>query len=102
MKDDRRCVSCRKVAPRAEFWRIVRQHPDHQVVLDQGMGRSVYLCPHPDCLKASRRKDRLSRALKKNVDDEIYQVLSDRLDQAQPSTIDEENLGSAVKVTSID
>jgi uncharacterized protein len=102
MKDDRRCVSCRKIAPRGEFWRVVRCASDHQVVLDQGMGRSVYLCPSADCLKTAQRKDRLSRALKTKVDQRIYQALSDRLDQVIPCALGEENLGSAIKMTPID
>jgi predicted RNA-binding protein YlxR (DUF448 family) len=27
VKDYRRCVSCRKVAAKSEFWRVVRSHP---------------------------------------------------------------------------
>jgi uncharacterized protein len=75
----RRCISCRKTAPKSEFWRIVRLHPAHTIVLDQGMGRSAYLCPTPDCLKAAKKKDRLSRVLKAPIPDQIYQTLHQRL-----------------------
>jgi uncharacterized protein len=79
VKDDRRCVSCRIVAPKSAFWRIVRCHCDQQVVLDQGMGRSAYLCPNANCLKAAQKKDRLSRALKTKVDAAVYHRLEQRL-----------------------
>lgn len=52
----RRCVVCRKVALKADFWRIVRVHPSQEVHLDEGMGRSAYLCPQIECLKAARKK----------------------------------------------
>jgi uncharacterized protein len=48
-------------------------------MLDQGMGRSVYLCPTADCLKAAQKKDRLSRALKATVDTALYRQLEERL-----------------------
>ncbi len=75
----RRCVSCRRVAPKAELWRVVRVYPDRQVCLDQGMGRSAYLCPQADCLRQAQKKSRLGRALKANVPEAIYQSLWQRL-----------------------
>ncbi|MBD2260822.1 YlxR family protein [Pseudanabaena sp. FACHB-2040] len=75
----RRCASCRKVAPKEEFLRIVRVYPNREIRLDQGMGRSAYLCPHPDCLQAAQKKNRLGRALKAAIPEEIYQMLWQRL-----------------------
>jgi uncharacterized protein len=80
VKDHRRCVSCRTVAPKSTFWRIVRCHPDRIVRLDQGMGRSVYLCPTLTCLKSAQKKDRLSRSLKTKVDATVYHRLEQRLE----------------------
>ncbi|MCU0541201.1 MAG: YlxR family protein [Oscillatoriaceae cyanobacterium Prado104] len=75
----RRCASCRKIAPKEAFWRAVRVYPSHQVQLDSGMGRSAYLCPEAECLKAAHKKNRLGRALKAPVPDELYQTLRQRL-----------------------
>lgn len=75
----RRCLACRKIAPREEFWRIVRLYPCHQVVLDQGMGRSVYLCPQSHCLAVARKKNRLAKALKAEVPEAVYNELMHRL-----------------------
>lgn len=75
----RRCVACRQLADKTELWRIIRTVPTHEVVLDQGMGRSAYLCPQADCLKAAQKKNRLSRALKAPVPDQIYATLWQRL-----------------------
>ncbi|MER3435502.1 MAG: DUF448 domain-containing protein [Leptolyngbya sp. ERB_1_1] len=74
----RRCLSCRKVAPKQEFLRVVRLHPSHEISIDSGMGRSVYLCPNPSCIQAAQKKDRLSRALKASVPPEIYQSLKQK------------------------
>jgi uncharacterized protein len=78
-KDDRRCVSCRKVAPRNEFWRIVRCYPAKEVKIDLGdtrlAGRSAYLCRTIECLQIAQKKNRLGRSLKALVDRDIYQKL---------------------------
>ncbi|MDX2096196.1 MAG: YlxR family protein [Leptolyngbyaceae cyanobacterium bins.59] len=75
----RRCVSCQKIAPRTEFWRIVRLHPSHELQLDEGMGRSAYLCPCEECLRIVQKKNRLSKVLKVPVSPDLYQALWSRL-----------------------
>ncbi|OCQ94358.1 hypothetical protein BCD67_06810 [Oscillatoriales cyanobacterium USR001] len=82
----RRCVSCRKVGPKEAFWRLVRLYPSHQVQLDRGMGRSVYLCPEAECLKVAQKKNRLGRSLKASVSNEIYQTLWQRLATSSPAS----------------
>ncbi len=78
-KDDRRCVSCRKVAPKSEFLRVVKCHPAKNVVVDLGdkilQGRSAYICPIDSCLQSAQKKNRLGKSLKAQVRDEIYQKL---------------------------
>ncbi len=73
------CASCRKIGTKEAFWRVVRLYPSHQVQLDRGLGRSAYLCPASDCLKAAQKKNRLGRSLKAPVSDELYQTLWQRL-----------------------
>lgn len=79
----RRCISCRKVASKQAFWRIVRvlsaQAASPSVQLDSGMGRSAYLCPQANCLQLAQKKNRLGRALKTTVADGLYQTLWQRL-----------------------
>lgn len=75
----RRCIVCRKTAPKPEFWRIVRVYPTQAIALDVGMGRSAYLCPSEECLKAAQKKNRLGKALKATVPDHIYDELTYRL-----------------------
>ncbi len=75
----RRCLSCRTVSPKQQFWRIVRVYPEGRVQLDQGMGRSAYLCPQASCLETARKKNRLGRSLKATVPEELYEILRQRL-----------------------
>ena len=80
----RRCLSCRKAAPKSVFWRVVRVHPSRLIQLDQGMGRSAYLCPTAACLKAAQKKQRLARVLKTAVPESIYETLWQRLEAIAP------------------
>ncbi|ABD00464.1 hypothetical protein SYN63AY4M2_09765 [Synechococcus sp. 63AY4M2] len=75
----RRCVGCRQLFPRSQLWRLVRQYDTHQVLLDQGMGRSAYLCRRLECLRAARRKHQMSRVLKAAVPDSLWQLLEQQL-----------------------
>lgn len=75
----RRCTICKKVAPKEAFWRVVRLSPSYMVQLDIGEGRSAYLCPQADCLKAAQKKNRLGISLKAPVPRELYQTLEERL-----------------------
>lgn len=75
----RRCISCRRVALKQEFWKIVRVYPSGQLQLEQGMGRSAYLCPQASCLQAAQKKNRLGRSLRKSVPEALYQTLWQRL-----------------------
>lgn len=75
----RRCVSCRRIAHRSELWRIVKLSPSGQIQLDQGQGRSAYLCPCRSCLQAAKKHKRLDRSLRSPLPDFIFQTLENRL-----------------------
>lgn len=75
----RRCISCRQVRLKEEFWQIVRVFPSSQVQLDQGMGRSAYICPQASCLSAAEKKNRLGRSLHATVPSALYKTLWQRL-----------------------
>jgi uncharacterized protein len=86
-KHHRRCISCRRVAERSEFWRVVAVAPTRQIQLDTGMGRSAYFCQNNDCLTGAGKKNRLGRALKAAVSpvlfEEIHQHFTIRLPQSK-------------------
>ncbi|HIK45324.1 MAG TPA: YlxR family protein [Leptolyngbyaceae cyanobacterium M65_K2018_010] len=92
----RRCVSCRRVGPKQEFWRLVRLAGGTTVCLDQGQGRSAYLCPRADCLRLAQRKNRLGRALKASLPETLWETLWQRLgetsqDPPPPPTAEEDD-----------
>ncbi len=74
----RRCVACRQLLDRRQLWRVIRDHQDG-VLLDEGMGRSAYLCPNEDCLEEARRRKRLQKALRCQVQDAVLEALDQRL-----------------------
>lgn len=74
----RRCVACRVLRDRNELWRVIRL-AEGGLALDQGMGRSAYLCPCSDCLEEARRRKRLQRGLRCAVPDALLDRLSARL-----------------------
>jgi len=78
MVGERRCISCRKLAPKSAFWRVVRT-ASGAVLLDRGMGRSAYICPNADCLHQAKHKKRLAKALKTEIPPQIFSELADRL-----------------------
>lgn len=78
----RRCISCRKVSLKDEFWRIVRVFPSGKVQLDRGMGRSAYICPSESCLYVAQKKNKLGRALRASVPESLYTTLWQRLSPA--------------------
>ncbi len=74
-KDERRCLSCGCIAPKDHFLRVVRNYPDHRITLDQGAGRSAYLCPNIQCLSIAQKKKKLGRSLHTPIPPEIYDQL---------------------------
>ena len=74
----RRCVTCRELLDRRRLWRVIRL-ADGGIALDQGMGRSAYLCPSRDCLEEARRRKKLQKGLRCQVADSIYAALEQRL-----------------------
>ena len=74
----RRCVTCRQLLDRQQLWRVIRDHQEG-VVLDEGMGRSAYLCPSEACLEEALRRKRLQKALRCQVPKSVVEVLQKRL-----------------------
>ena len=74
----RRCVTCRALLDRQQLLRVIRL-AEGGMALDQGMGRSAYLCPTESCFEEAKRRKRLQKALRCQVSDSIYPALEQRL-----------------------
>jgi predicted RNA-binding protein YlxR (DUF448 family) len=71
---------------RQQLWRIIRL-AEGGIGLDQGMGRSAYLCPNQVCLEEAKRRKRLQRALRCQVAETIVETLEQRLNtSADPAS----------------
>ncbi|MED5263527.1 MAG: YlxR family protein [Cyanobacteriota bacterium] len=77
----RRCVTCRQLLDRQQLWRVIRDHQEG-VVLDEGMGRSAYLCTNEACLEEALRRKRLQKALRCQVPNSVVEVLQKRLNHS--------------------
>lgn len=76
---------------RDTLWRVVRtiastdEHSNKsdikqfQIQLDNGMGRSAYVCKKLDCLQLAQKKNRLGRSLRTHIPPEIFDILKSRL-----------------------
>ena len=74
----RRCVTCRALPDRQQPLRVIRL-AEGGMALDEGMGRSAYLCPTESCFEEAKRRKRLQKALRCQVSDSIYAALEQRL-----------------------
>jgi uncharacterized protein len=80
----RRCISCRLIAPKVQFLRVVREHSTGDLELNQGMGRSAYICLTSDCILLAHKKKRLDRALRTTVPPDFYPKLWSCLKGEEP------------------
>ena len=76
----RRCVSCRELFDRRQLLRIIRLAGGAGVVMDEGMGRSAYVCASNACVEDARKRRKLQRALRVPVADSVYDALAKRLE----------------------
>ncbi|MBR1908102.1 YlxR family protein [bacterium] len=77
----RKCVGCGQIKNREEMIKITRRNTDGAIVINPDLktfGRSAYLCYNHDCIKKSFIKNRLSKVLKTQVNDELKGQLIDR------------------------
>ena len=84
---ERRCVACRRLADRSGFWRVIRLAKGG-LALDQGMGRSAYICPTLRCLEDTRKRRRLQKALRCPVPETLLSALADRLKPGNPAGVE--------------
>ncbi|RJG22332.1 RNase P modulator RnpM [Paenibacillus thiaminolyticus] len=74
----RKCVACQEMMPKKELIRVVRT-PEDEVLIDltgKKSGRGAYLCGKMSCFKLAHKSRALDRALKHQVQPEIYEQLA--------------------------
>lgn len=77
----RRCVGCGESKLKKELIRVVR-NKEGEISIDlngKANGRGVYICNSVDCFEKARKKKGLSRSLKAEVPNEVYENLLSEL-----------------------
>ena len=79
----RQCVGCREMKPKRELIRVVRS-PEGEIALDfrgNNPGRGAYICPDAKCLAKARKKNALGNAFGCQIPDEVYDQLTEQMEQ---------------------
>ena len=69
----RRCISCRTTFDRNNLLKITNDHK-LGIMLNQGMGRSAYICKSKKCYRDSKLKKKLQKALKSNFELDFFDI----------------------------
>ena len=67
------CISCRKTFDRKHLLKITKDH-NQGIFLQEGMGRSAYICKSKKCFSDSKIKKKLQKALKTSLDPEFIDI----------------------------
>ena len=69
----RKCAGCGQIKDRNEMLRLTREKTTGNVIVNPNskiFGRSAYLC-NKNCAEAAIKKNRLQKALKTNISEEL-------------------------------
>ncbi|NLJ79182.1 MAG: YlxR family protein [Tissierellia bacterium] len=75
----RKCIACYERKAKQELLRVVRSKEGHIDIDRVGKmnGRGAYICPTHNCLDRIEKNQQLSRALKADIPDELYDKIRD-------------------------
>ncbi len=69
----RKCISCRTTFDRNNLLKITNDHK-LGIMLNQGMGRSAYICKSKKCYTDSKLQKKLQKALKRNLSSNFFDI----------------------------
>ena len=69
----RKCISCKTTFDRRNLLRITNDHK-LGIMLNQGMGRSAYICKTKKCYTDSKIQKKLQKALKSILNPEFLDI----------------------------
>ena len=70
----RRCISCRTTFDRNNLFKITNDHK-LGIMLNQGIGRSAYICKSEKCYTDSKLQKKLQKALKSILNPDFFDIL---------------------------
>ena len=71
---ERKCAGCGKIKNRDELIKITKEKLHGDIVINHSnkiFGRSVYLCYNNACIEGAFKKNRISKALKASVAEDL-------------------------------
>ena len=69
----RKCISCRTTFDRKNLLKITNDHK-LGIMLNQGMGRSAYICKSKKCYSDSKIRKKLQKSLKSILNPEFFDI----------------------------
>ena len=69
----RKCISCKTTFDRKSLLKITNDHK-LGIMLNQGMGRSAYICKSEKCYKDSKLQKKLQKALKGILNPDFFDI----------------------------
>ena len=69
----RLCISCKKTFNRKNLLKITKDH-NQGIMLQNGMGRSAYICKSKKCFTDSKIKKKLQKALRSILEPEFIDI----------------------------
>ena len=69
----RKCISCKTTFDRKNLLKITND-PKLGIMLNQGMGRSAYICKSEKCYKDSKLQKKLQKALKSILNPNFFDI----------------------------
>lgn len=79
----RMCIGCQEMKPKKELIRVVKNKENETSIDFTGkkQGRGAYICKEVSCLEKAKKAKRLERAFETQIDEEIYQMLRQQLEE---------------------
>lgn len=71
---DRKCAGCGQIKNKEDLIKITRENPHSDLIVNPNskiFGRSVYLCYNNTCIENAFKKNKISKALKASVPQEL-------------------------------
>lgn len=68
----RKCIVCREKHPKDKLIRLSNIDKNIIVDTDNKDGRGIYICKKTECICLAKKRNILSKILKKNIDSTIY------------------------------
>lgn len=69
---ERKCIACNIKKDRNELIKITKDFKSSEILINPDkfhFGRSIYICKSENCINTVFKKDKISRNLKKNLND---------------------------------